>query len=227
MIPLEGRRGSRAAEWIELGLRAGLAVPIMAGSDAVGVLEFFADEPFPADPELLELLLSVGTQLGRVVERQRSEEARLRALIDNMPANVYLRDLNGRFILVNRQYEEFWGLRHDEIRGKTLFEVDAMTECRREARGERAGRPRGAGGRRAAPARDADRPRGQGARPRRCEIPGAGQLGPDRGRRRHRHRHHRAEAERGRAGRAAAARGDGPRRGDGSRRPRRAGSSRT
>jgi ammonium transporter len=127
VIPLEGPRAGRVAEWLDLGLRAGLAVPIMAGTDAVGVLEFFADRPFVPHAELLELLLSVGTQLGRVVERQRSEEARLRALIDNMPANVYLRDLGGRFILVNRQYEEFWGLRQDDIRGKTLFEVDAMS----------------------------------------------------------------------------------------------------
>jgi ammonium transporter len=127
-VPLEGLRASRVAEWLELGLTAGLAVPIMAGSQAVGVMEFFAEEPLPADAELLDLLLSVGTQLGRVVERQRSEEARLRALIDNMPAHVYLRDLGGRFILVNRDYEEFWGLNLDEIRGKTLFEVEPMTD---------------------------------------------------------------------------------------------------
>jgi ammonium transporter len=126
-VPIEGMRAVRAAEWIGLGLRAGVAVPIMAGTTVVGVLEFFADEPFPADRELLELLLSVGTQLGRVVERQRSEEARLRGLVDNMPANVYLRDLGGRFILVNRQYEEFWGVRHEEIRGRKLSEVDAIT----------------------------------------------------------------------------------------------------
>jgi ammonium transporter len=128
VVPLEGLRGERAAEWVELGLRAGLAVPIMAGTNAVGVLEFFSDEPIAADAELLELLLSVGTQLGRVVERQRSEEARLRALVDNMPAKVYLRDVRGRFILVNRQYEEFWGLRDDEIQGKTLVEADGLTE---------------------------------------------------------------------------------------------------
>jgi PAS domain S-box-containing protein len=127
-VPLEGLRAVRAAEWIDLGLRAGLAVPIMAGSEAVGVLEFFSNRPFHADAELLELLLSVGTQLGRVVERQRSEEARLRALVDNMPANVYLRDLAGRFILVNRQYEEFWSVRHDEIRGKTLHDIDVKSE---------------------------------------------------------------------------------------------------
>jgi ammonium transporter len=127
-IPLDGMRASRVAEWLELGLRAGLAVPVMAGNRAVGVLEFFTDEPLSADAELLELLLSVGTQLGRVVERQRSEEARLRALVDNMPANVYLRDLDGHFILVNRRYEDFWMLPHDGVQGKTLFEVATMTE---------------------------------------------------------------------------------------------------
>jgi ammonium transporter len=129
MIPLDDRTGStRDAEWVELRLRAGLAVPIMTGSNAVGVLEFYSDEPVSPDPELLDLLLSVGTQLGRVVERQRSEEARLRALVDNMPASVYLRDLSGRFILVNREYEEFWGLRLEDIRGKTLHEIDVSSD---------------------------------------------------------------------------------------------------
>jgi ammonium transporter len=122
-VPLGSLRAVRVAEWVDLGLRAGLAVPIMAGTNVVGVLEFFCEDPLSADAELLELLLSVGTQLGRVVERQRSEEARLRGLVDNMPANVYLRDPSGRFILVNRQYEEFWGVGHDEIRGKTLPEI--------------------------------------------------------------------------------------------------------
>jgi ammonium transporter len=135
VVPLEGPRGRQAETWLDLGLRAGLAVPVMAGPEAVAALEFFSDEAFPVDAELLELLLSVGTQLGRVVERQRSEEARLRALIDNMPALVYVRDLEGRFILVNRPYEEFWRVRHDHIRGKTLVEVDQMSnvELRAEA----------------------------------------------------------------------------------------------
>ena len=105
-----------------------VAVPVMAGTDVVGVMEFFAGEPFRVDAELLELLLSIGTQLGRVVERQRSEEARLRALIDNMPAHVYLRDLDGRYILANRQYEDFWGLHLEEIRGKTLAETARLSE---------------------------------------------------------------------------------------------------
>jgi ammonium transporter len=128
VVPLEGLRGRRAADWIDRGLRRGVAVPILAGTDVVGVLEFFSGEPFAFDAELLELLLSVGTQLGRVVERQRSEEERLRALIDNMPAQVYLRDLSGRFILANQQYEEFWGLPHDYVRGRTLFDTAARSD---------------------------------------------------------------------------------------------------
>ena len=43
-----------------------------------------------------------------------------------MPAHVYLRDLDGRFILVNHEYEDFWGVRIDEVRGKTLAEVAAL-----------------------------------------------------------------------------------------------------
>jgi ammonium transporter len=129
VAPLEGLRAVRGAQWVELGLRAGLAVPLMAGSDVVGMLEFFSDEHFDADAELLDLLLGVGTQLGRVVERQRSEEARLRALVDNMPASVYLRDLSGRFILVNRQYEEFWGVRHEQIRGMSLFDIGSIPDA--------------------------------------------------------------------------------------------------
>ena len=212
-VPIEGMRAVRAAGWIALGLRAGLAMPIMAGTTVVGVLEFFADEPFPADRELLELLLSVGTQLGRVVERQRSEEARLRGLVDNMPANVYLRDLGGRFILVNRQYEEFWGVRHEEIRGRTLSEVDAITAMdvkpevneridrdvlaasepnRREAQVVRNGKEHVL------------------ANVRFPVLDGSGRIVADR---RHRHRHHRTEAQRGGARRAAASRRDGARRG--------------
>src|SRR5262249_41703612 len=56
VVPLSGLRGSRATEWIALGLRAGMAVPILAGSNVVGVLEFFSGEPLASDPELLDLL---------------------------------------------------------------------------------------------------------------------------------------------------------------------------
>jgi PAS domain S-box-containing protein len=124
----DGAHGPRDKEAREAGIMAGFAFPVMAGRDVVAVLEFFSTEALEPDETMLEIMASVGTQLGRVVERQKSEEARFKTVVDNMPAMVLLRDLNGRFILVNRKYEEFYRVTNDFVRGKTLHEVDAVAD---------------------------------------------------------------------------------------------------
>ena len=60
---------------IEAGIRAGFGFPVLIGHEVVAVLEFFAEEALEPDEPLLELMANVGTQLGRVVERKRAEEA--------------------------------------------------------------------------------------------------------------------------------------------------------
>jgi PAS domain S-box-containing protein len=40
-----------------------------------------------------------------------------------MPATVFLRDLEGRFILVNRKYQDFLGLDNEAVRGKTVYDL--------------------------------------------------------------------------------------------------------
>ena len=111
-----------------VGLQTGFAFPVLAGAEVVAVLEFFSDELIAPDDDLLELMGAVGTQLGRVVERTRSEGARFQTVVDNMPAIVFLRDVDGRFILVNREYREFYGLGDEAVRGKTLAEVAGLTD---------------------------------------------------------------------------------------------------
>ena len=59
----------------DVGLTGGFAFPLLAGHDVVGVLEFFSPDPVLADPPLLELMAQIGTELGRVVERNRAEVA--------------------------------------------------------------------------------------------------------------------------------------------------------
>ncbi|HEX2049459.1 MAG TPA: PAS domain S-box protein [Actinomycetota bacterium] len=56
-----------------VGLHAGVAFPILAGSEAVGAVEFFADRPMRVDDEVLAAMEQAGVQLGRVVERARAE----------------------------------------------------------------------------------------------------------------------------------------------------------
>jgi PAS domain S-box-containing protein len=53
---------------------------------------------------------------------RRSEE-RLRAILDNSPAAIFLKDTAGRYLLVNRQYERLLGLAPGEALGKTDHDV--------------------------------------------------------------------------------------------------------
>lgn len=63
----------------------------------------------------------------RAEDARRSAEARLQAILDNTSAVIYVKDEAGRLVLVNRRFEEVFGLRADEILGRTdaeLFPVD-------------------------------------------------------------------------------------------------------
>lgn len=64
----------RAEAAAELQLPFAVAFPVFAGAEVVAVLEFFGPEPLPPNSRTLTAMESIGTQLGRVVERQRSEQ---------------------------------------------------------------------------------------------------------------------------------------------------------
>jgi len=57
----------------ELGVRGAFGFPVLAGRKVVAVLEFFIDEPAEPDQSTLEVMGHVGTQLGRVFERGKSD----------------------------------------------------------------------------------------------------------------------------------------------------------
>ncbi|MEM7024898.1 MAG: PAS domain S-box protein [Pseudomonadota bacterium] len=50
-------------------------------------------------------------------------EAHLQTIVDHMPAVSLLRDLDGRFLFVNRRYEAVYEVHQEEVRGRTLAEV--------------------------------------------------------------------------------------------------------
>jgi PAS domain S-box-containing protein len=60
-------------------------------------------------------------------------------LVDNIPAVVYFRDLDGRYIRVNRKYEEVYQVTDESVRGKTVYDffpkdrADDFTAYDREA----------------------------------------------------------------------------------------------
>ncbi|MGH9041337.1 MAG: response regulator [Acidimicrobiia bacterium] len=59
----------------DAGIKAAAAFPVRAGREIAGVLEFVSHDERGRDEALLALMDDVGTQLGRVLERTRSEAA--------------------------------------------------------------------------------------------------------------------------------------------------------
>lgn len=110
--------GGREAD-SDLGVRAAFAFPVLVGQEVVAILEFFATKPEAADELLLSVMAQVGTQLGRVVERQRAvralaeSEALYRTVLDTLPAGIYLADETGQLYYTNPGAKAIWhGVRH-------------------------------------------------------------------------------------------------------------------
>jgi len=53
----------------------------------------------------------------------RQCESRLQAIMDNSLAVIYMKDLQGRYLQVNRQYENLFGLKKDQILHKTDYDI--------------------------------------------------------------------------------------------------------
>ncbi len=65
----------RASAAVQDGLHAALGIPIVWGTEFLGVLEFFSCRIERQDEDLLRLLAAVGGQVGLFLERKRDEEA--------------------------------------------------------------------------------------------------------------------------------------------------------
>ena len=120
----------------EVGLRAGLGFPVLAGGEVVAVLEFFTSERLEPDETLLELATHLGSQLGRVVERRRAENAlrdseeRTRSIIETAGDAFIGMDDAGRVTDWNRQAELLFGWAREDVIGKLVADVIVPEDLR-------------------------------------------------------------------------------------------------
>lgn len=112
---LDDLRRRRAAE---LGLRSAFGFPVLIDHEVVGVLEFFSAESIKERTSLeFESLAAIGMQLGRVIERERSQRAlreqalHLRHMTGRLRDAVWTYDPETRRTTYhNPAFETIWGL---------------------------------------------------------------------------------------------------------------------
>ena len=158
-------------------------------------------------PDADERPLYLIVQVQDITARTRAEAAlvesreRVQAIIDNTAAVIYVKDMEGRYRLVNRTFEALFGIERDRATGSSddeLFPREVAASMRANDRRvlRRADPARGGGG---------DRPGGRPAHLPVREVPAAGRRRPAVRGLRDRDRHHAAKARGGVAARVRAA----------------------
>jgi PAS domain S-box-containing protein len=118
------------------GLRAGVCLPVYGREGVLGVMEFFAPAVRVPDPDQLELMRTVGRQVGQFVERRRAEELLQRseelksAIIDSSLDCVITMDHRGRITDFNPAAVETFGHTREEAVGAELAELIVPPELR-------------------------------------------------------------------------------------------------
>jgi PAS domain S-box-containing protein len=116
----------RAEAALRSGLRAGVGLPVYGREGVLGVMEFFARSVRVPDPDQLELMRTVGRQVGQFVERRRAEELLQRseelksAIIDSSIDCVITMDHDGLIVDFNPAAEETFGYAREEAVGAEL-----------------------------------------------------------------------------------------------------------
>jgi PAS domain S-box-containing protein len=86
----------------------------------------FIDMPLPSKEELIERIRELEQENQHLRQAQagsREQAAYFAAILDNTPAPIYLKDVEYRYLLVNKQYELLSQTTLHEIKGKSDFDI--------------------------------------------------------------------------------------------------------
>ena len=123
------------------GLHAAFGFPILLGGEVLGVIEFFSREIRQPDQELLNMLATIGSQIGQFIERKRAEaelresEQNYRMLFESIDEGFctieVLFDQNEkpvdyRFLQINPSFERQTGIKN--AAGRRMREIAPQHE---------------------------------------------------------------------------------------------------
>jgi len=121
---------------LEAGVRAMQSTPLLSRSGRlVGVLSTHYRTPSRPDDRSLRLLDLLARQVtdlidGNLAQKElRESEQRLRNVIDHANATVWIKDPDGRFLMINHYMEKALSLTKDEVIGRTVFDLFPRAEA--------------------------------------------------------------------------------------------------
>jgi PAS domain S-box-containing protein len=97
-----------------------------------GLDQWWEIRTYPA-PEGLAVFATDVTERKRADEQLRQAEDRIRAILESSPNWIFLKDTEGRYLLVNREIESVFGISQEQIKGKTdsdIFPPEQAAEYR-------------------------------------------------------------------------------------------------
>jgi PAS domain S-box-containing protein len=84
----------RSAVAAKAGLHGAFGFPILAGREVIGIVEFFNQEVRQTEPEVLEMMMSIGEQIGQFQERKRTEGELAKLLLRERSARAEAEQAN-------------------------------------------------------------------------------------------------------------------------------------
>jgi PAS domain S-box-containing protein len=123
------------------GLRGAIGFPILLGTQVLGVLEFFSREVRQPDDDLLEMLATIGSQIGQFAERKRAE-GELETLFRLSRDMLCIAGFDGYFRRLNPAWEETLGFTTEELMARPYVQFvhpddrkSSIAEARKVAKG--------------------------------------------------------------------------------------------
>jgi PAS domain S-box-containing protein len=111
------------------GVRAVAFVPLALDAGVLGKFVLYYSQPHECTADELEIATAIAAHVALATEHKRAEiarahsEQRLQAILDNSSTVIFLKDLQGRYLLVNRRYEELFHVSQADVVGRTDYDL--------------------------------------------------------------------------------------------------------
>ena len=102
------------------GLHGAFGFPILAGNKVLGIIEFFSGEVQQPDNDLLNMMNTIGKQIGMFIQRKHAEDQvrNLSAAVEQNPVSVIITNTDGAIEYVNPAFTRQTGYLPEEVIGQ-------------------------------------------------------------------------------------------------------------